>query len=186
MDLKEQYFDWMINRIFYDKSLIKLYCGLLAYLNSIVFLWQIDMDENRQKDAQDLRYMFGDDYGYSEGQICRELDIEPPTLLEVIVALIIRAQENILAGTDDICINQEIFIDIITNLKLENLVGGFLSNNEIDYANTCINNLFNHAYSYYGEGGLFKVDNPKQDMRNTEIWYQFMWYLDEKLGGKYL
>ena len=46
--------------------------------------------------------------------------------------------------------------------------------------------LYRREYSYYGEGGLFTVHNPKFDMRETEIWYQFMWYLNEKLGGRYL
>jgi hypothetical protein len=34
-------------------------------------------------------------------------------------------------------------------------------------------------YSPNGYGGLFTVESPRQDMRNTEIWYQCMWHLEE-------
>jgi hypothetical protein len=30
-------------------------------------------------------------------------------------------------------------------------------------------------------GGLFVLKNPRADLRETEIWYQAMWYLTEQL-----
>lgn len=38
-------------------------------------------------------------------------------------------------------------------------------------------------YSYNGRGGLFYVSKPRMDMRDVEIWYQMMWYLDEEIKG---
>ena len=186
MDIIKEYFVWMISKIFRNQTASSVYNGLLEYLNSIIFTWEFEMDENRQKDAQDLRYIFGYEKGYSEAQICQELDIVPPSLLEVMIALIIRAQENILCDLEKVDINQDIFLDMLKSLGLDSMKGSNLSINNKQYIDNIINNLFTHNYSYYGEGGLFIVNNPKADMSNTEIWYQFMWYLNEKLGGKYL
>ena len=184
-NLCNEYFEWMTNVIFSDVVLKDAYDGLLHVLNSIPFEWSLQMDENRQKDAQDLRYLFGYVCGYSESQICQELDNTPPSLLEVIVALINRVQDSILYDPTKQDPNQEIFLDILKSLKIDDIKGVM---NDSDYATiyNAVENLYCHNYSYYGEGGLFVVNNPKNDMRNTEIWFQFMWYLDEKQGGKYL
>lgn len=186
MNIKQEYFEWMIKKIFHKSTVANDYIGLLLYFNNIPFVWEFDTDENRQKDAQDLRYIFGEEYGYCEALICQELDIYPPTLFEVIVALINRGQENILYDPEQVDLNQDIFLDMLKSLNLYEIRGNILTSHNINLINQTIQNLFYHNYSYYGEGGLFTVNNPKQDMRDTEIWYQFMWYLDEKLGGKYL
>lgn len=184
--LEDIYFNWMVNNIFFDESLKNTYLMLLRLLNSIPFEWSLEMDENRQKDAQDLRYIFGEENGYAESEICVQLDIIPPSLLEVIVALLIRVQNNILYDPDHFStLNQEIFLDIISSLGLDHMTG-CLSNENIRYFFDTIYRFYKRDYTYNGEGGLFTVKNPKDDMRNTEIWFQFMWYLDEKLGGVYL
>lgn len=185
-ELTRQYFLWMVYKIFNDERLLQSYLDLLNKLNFTIFEWTLELDENRQKDAQDLRYAFGDECGYSAAQICQELDVTPPSLLEVIVALIYRVRENVLDGLDENVIsNQEIFLDILKSLGIDGLHYE-LNFEQAQYLYNVICDLYCHNYAYNGKGGLFKVEKPKDDMRNTEIWYQFMWYLNEKLGGKYL
>lgn len=188
MNLRNEYFTWMMLKIFgSDYELFMRYYGLLVVLDSVSFVWTIPLDANRQQDAQDLRYIFGDEHGISQAQICQELDISLPSLLEVIVALINRGQENILYDPDSHSnINEMIFMDILENLDLSDLTGSSLNAAELARVENSMYILFNHEYSYNGVGGLFAVNNPKDDMRETEIWYQFMWYLNEKLGGKYV
>ena len=41
--------------------------------------------------------------------------------------------------------------------------------------------FLNREYEPNGRGGLFTVNNSPADMRTVEIWYQFMWYLNEFL-----
>ena len=184
--IDEQYFDWMVNKIF-NKGEEHTYLAIAREMNTVLFEYSIAMDENRQKDAQDLRYKFGNECGYSEAEICRTLDIQAPTLFEVIVALLVRVQENVLCDLDSNTTNQEIFSDILKSLKIDDITGPYnLSGDEVSRFYDAIWLLYSRKYSYYGEGGLFTVVHPKQDMRDTEIWYQFMWYLDEKLGGRYL
>ncbi len=185
--ISEQYFNWIINTIFDDFDLLNSYFGLLVELNNITFEYSIAKDANRQKDAQDFRYIFGDANGYPETYIAMELDIQPPTLLEVIAALINRVQDNILCDFEHGIKNQDIFIDMLRSLHIDDLCDRrYLSSDDMYQLQDSINRLYNRDYSYYGEGGLFTVQNPQEDMRRTEIWFQFMWYLNEKLGGRYL
>lgn len=183
--LKDSYFDWIINKLFDNKTTMDLYTPLLRTLNSIPFEWSIELDENRQKDAQDLRYIFGDENGYYESEICRELDIVPPSLFEVIAALIFRVQDSMLGDFDVVITNQQIILDCLKSLKLNDLTGD-MSFDDLYYIDNIIGTLYSREYEYNGEGGLFTVESPKSDMRDTELWYQMMWYLNEKLGGKYL
>ena len=39
--------------------------------------------------------------------------------------------------------------------------------------------FMNRDYDSNGRGGLFIVNNPRQDLREVEIWYQMHWYLNE-------
>lgn len=187
MSISEEYFNWIINTIFDDVNLIDSYYGLLLELHGYVFEYSIQKDENRQKDAQDFRYMFGEAAGYSEGCIARELDIQPPSLLEVIIALINRVQDNVLCDLEHGIKNQDIFMDILKSLQLDEMCHGrYLTSDDAICVENRISKLYNKDFSYYGEGSLFTVSNPQEDMRCTEIWFQFMWYLNEKLGGRYL
>ncbi len=186
--IEDQYFSWMLEKIFEKDTLeIERRLAVLRELNTVIFEFNIYTDENRQKDAQDLRYLFGDECGYSEAEICRTLDMQAPTLLEVIVALLVRVQESVLYDLDVTITNKDIFLDILKSLNINHIIGSYnlSSDQATDFYNS-IGILYRREYTYYGEGGLFTVNNPKDDMRNTEIWYQFMWYLNEKLGGRYL
>ena len=39
--------------------------------------------------------------------------------------------------------------------------------------------FLNRQYDYYGNGNLFKFDNPKYDVRELEIWDQMNYYMSE-------
>lgn len=185
--INEQYFIWMLNKIFEDEATMNTYLTVAREMNNILFEFDMCLDENRQKDAQDLRYKFGNECGYSEAEICRTLDMQAPTLFEMLVALLERVQDSVLCDFEIRLTNQEIFIDILKSLKIDHIKGSYnMSGDDATDFYDAIFKLYARKYTYYGEGGLFTVRNPKGDMRETDIWYQFMWYLDEKLGGKYL
>lgn len=185
--IEDRYFIWMTTKIFNDIDIMNDHLAVLRELHNTTFEYSIYTDENRQKDAQDLRYKFGYEHGYYESEICRTLDSEAPSLLEMIVALLDRVQDNVLCDLEKKITNQEIFLDILKSLGIDDIIGSYaLSGDDAIRFYNSMSTLINREYTYYGEGGLFTVYNPKKDMRDTEIWYQFMWYLNEKLGGKYL
>ena len=190
-NIKKDYYYWLIEKIFHDDlNYMTIYRDLLERLNYVTYIYTLELDENRQKDAQDLRYIFGYETDRSECEICQELDVYEPSLLEVIVALILRVQENILGDNEETITNKEIFLDIIKSLGLDDMTGAILSQEDVNYLHSKLFDFFCHNYNWNGEGSMFTVSNPKDDMRNTEIWYQCMWYINEKLqqktGGKYL
>ena len=49
------------------------------------------------------------------------------------------------------------------------------------YFKEVMQRFLNRGYERNGRGGLFTIHDPSLDMRSAEIWYQFMWYLNEFL-----
>lgn len=47
-----------------------------------------------------------------------------------------------------------------------------------EYVSSVIDRFLNREYAPNGDGGLFKINNCKYDLREVEIWYQLCWYLD--------
>ena len=70
------------------------------------------------------------------------------------------------------------FMEMVTNLRLATMTD---ENFDPEYFEKCMNTLLTRSYTPNGYGGLFVVENPREDMRETDIWYQCMWYLEEYL-----
>ena len=65
---------------------------------------------------------------------------------------------------------------MIQNLGLSSQTNDNFDAEKADYIT---DRFLAHQYSYYGDGSLFSVCNPRYDMRKTDLWYQAMWYLTE-------
>ena len=65
-----------------------------------------------------------------------------------------------------------------------NLGLGLMTDDRFDLAKVdyILDRLISREYGRNGEGGLFTVSNPRNDMRGVEIWYQAMWYFSEVSG----
>lgn len=181
MRIKDKYFNWICGLIDYDESDdILSHLELLRYLFDIEFIYIIDKDADRAIDGIDLRYRFGYEMGYSRDFIERHLDDKPCSVLEMMVALSIRC-ENITDNPYDNDRAEQWFWTMIKNLGLYDMTDSTFDEEHISHI---IDKFLNRKYSYNGEGGLFTVKNPKEDMRDVEIWYQTMWYLDDYLNLK--
>lgn len=174
-DLFDLYFDWMCN-IVLPGDLYSKYSQLMAYLNNVPFEYTLLMDENRAKDGIDLRYRFGYCCGYSNAQICTDLDWRDCSILEMMVALAFRCEEHIMDNPDIGNRTSMWFMQMLHSLELDNQINGYFDSN---YVGEHLCRFINRRYEYDGKGGLFTVNNPRNDMRQTEIWYQAMWYLEE-------
>ena len=180
--IKEKYFDWICDLIDHNECDEETsYTKLLHYLNSVDFTYILEMDENRLEDGIDLRYRFGYEMDYPREVIENGLGNAPCSILEMMVALSIRCEEGFMDDIDEGNRTGEWFWNMIENLGLGNMTD--LNFNE-RYANTVIHKFLNRKYTSNGKGGLFTVKKPKYDMRDVEIWYQMMWYLDEYLNLK--
>jgi hypothetical protein len=134
------------------------------------------MDGNRYEDGINLRYRFGDDEGIDSRIIASCLDAGPCSVLEMMIALAIRCEEHIMDDPDYGNRTGQWFWNMINNLGLGNM-----NDRRFDYFATkrVIDIFLNREYSRDGEGGLFVIHDSQYDLRNVDIWYQMMWYLNK-------
>lgn len=173
-ELSNRYFEWMCQLV-HDESQPKnlTYTKLLRRLFETDFYYIVQMDENRGIDGVDLRYRFGYENNIDDRVIASEIDIRPCSVLEMMVALSIRCEENIMCDPE-LGIRCYIwFWGMINNLGLICMHDDAYNERWVD---AVITTLLDRSYKPNGDGGLFTVEG-RGDMRKVEIWYQMNWYL---------
>lgn len=178
-ELNNQYFEWMYELVLNERySKRRSYRKLISYLNDISFRVLIPMDENRSVDGIDLRYRFGYEKSYSNPIVANLLDDHPCTVLEMMIALSMRCEENIMDNPDAGNRLGQWFWEMLDNLGLSDMDDYIF---DIDYVRQVINRMLDRKYEPNGKGGLFIIRNARRDLRSVEIWHQACWYLDEIL-----
>lgn len=178
--INEEYFEWMYHLVCNDNRLKnKLsYRKLMQYLNSVIFVPIIDMDDNRRIDGIDFRYRFAYENGYPSLYIDESFNWikDDCTVLEMMIALSFRVEEQI---TDNYLFGDRTgqwFWVMINSLGLNHMDDKSFDR---DYCENKVDIFLGRKYESNGRGGLFTIENPIRDMRDVDIWTQFMWYLDE-------
>lgn len=175
-------YDYVINDYF--EWLYKLVCEkrysreisfrkLLMHLHNTEFIYVMPMDENRACDGIDLRYRFAYDYtspatveSYLEG---------PCSVLEMMVALAVRCEEQIMDDPKMGDRTAQWFWNMIVNLGLGSMVDEYYDEHYVDRT---IQRFMYRDYYSDGRGGLFTVSGLDQDMRDIEIFGQLCAYID--------
>lgn len=175
--LRGEYLDWMIALVS-DKRYMKRrsYTHLLNHLHDVDFRYTIAMDGNRAEDGINLRYRFGYEHSYPDSMIASCLDDRPCSVLEMLIALSHRCEEQIMSDPEIGDRTGQWFWDMIANLKLD-----CMSDDNFDpaYVEDVIERFMDRKYDSDGNGGLFTIEHCKYDMRSVEIWYQMNWYIDK-------
>ena len=179
-ELSDKYFKWMYKLVSDKRFKRSSYRKLLKCLHSIDFTYTIEMDGNRAEDGMDLRYRFGYFNSLEEQMIASYLDDRPCSVLEMMIALAIRCEEQIMGNPDIGDRTSKWFWIMIDNLGLSNMDDDHYDENLIYKV---IDRFLNHDYDKNGKGGLFIIENSHRDIRNVEIWYQMMWYLDDIINN---
>ena len=172
-DIYEQYFDWLcdivnVSTVSYDK--------LLRFLHRTKFRWINIRDKNRAEDGTDLRFRFRKSIdGLSRNEVLNWHDKEPCSVLEMMIALAIRAEEQIMDDPQVGNRTTQWFWGMVSSLGLTGM-----SDNMFDLIEVkdIIERFLNREYSPDGKGGLFTIRDCKYDLRDVEIWTQLCWYLD--------
>ncbi len=151
---------------------------LMAVLYDTDFVYILPMDANRAADGVDLRYRFGMERSYPKSVIESRLDIRECSMLEMMVALAIRCEEHIMSDPDIGDRTEKWFWNMIESLGLTSM-----TDDDFDecHIKKVLNRFLKREYKRNGEGGLFRLkrSSQKTDLRNVEIWYQMMSYLNE-------
>lgn len=173
--IDERYFKWICDLINEKNHDISMYMALLKYLHNKNFYYILPMDGNRAEDGIELRYRFGYENNYNEGIIASYIDISPCSVLEMMIALSIRCEEHIMEDDDIGDRTSKWFWTMIKNLDLE-----CMDDEHYDeyYVDEVISIFLERDYERNGKGGLFTVNNCREDLRNVEIWYQMCKYLN--------
>lgn len=175
-ELNEEYFNWMYQLVFANEKR-RSYRKLLKYLNSVEFTYILDFDSNRAEDGMDLRYRFGYEHDYNGPMIAAYLDDRPCSVLEMMVALANRCEEQIMDDPHAGCRRGQWFFSMLASLGLSGMNDENFVRSD---AEKIVSRFLSRQYARNGEGGLFTVDS-RHDMRSVEIWYQLNWYLDSIL-----
>lgn len=178
-ELNNEYFEWMYQLVYNANDSRRLPCRkLLTYLHGVEFVYIIGMDGNRAEDGVDLRYRFGYEQRHNGPMIATYLDSGSCSVLEMLIALAMRCEENIMDDPDVGNRTGQWFWSMVDNLGLGSMSDKNFDRGRVD---TIIARFLNREYKRNGEGGLFTVDHYKNDLRSAEIWYQMCWYLDSIL-----
>ena len=136
-------------------------------------IFSIPLDQNRAEYGISLRRRFARSEGCYDA--CEYID-GPCSVLEMMVALAIQCEEEIMDNTAYGDRTSQWFWDMITNLGL-----GSMNDRQFDirYAEDVIDRFLNREYEPNGRGGLFTVRDYPRDLRDVEIWVQLLWHLDD-------
>ena len=181
-DVQNEYFDWMIHLVGgggYSGGLS--YRKLFRLLHEMEFIYILAMDRNRADDGIDLRYRFAYERGYSAREMEEAMGGAPCSLLEMMAALALRCEEDITDDPDSGNRTGQWFFEMIESLGLKEM-----DDRHFDRAaaEDILSRFMRREYLPDGRGGLFTISDPGRDMRDMEIWYQLMEYLNEKLYGR--
>ena len=175
--LADEYFEWMYDIVCDDEDSPRTtYRQLLRHLFNVEFTYILPMDKNRAGDGISLRYRFGRECRYSVDTIARYLDDVSCSVLEMMVALPLRCEDNIMCSSSHGNRTGQWFWNMITNMKLCSM-----NDNRYDpeIVDDVLDIFLNREYSPDGEGSLFWVEDCPYDLREIEIWYQMNLYLNE-------
>lgn len=178
--IENNYFNWLKNKVAKDKFSSKIsFDKLLFRLHCVPFKWTIERDENRANDGIALRWRYAcDDENRSYEERMRIDDLlssNPCSILEMMIALAIRCEEQIMDNPKYGDRTGQWFWGMIISLGLGNMDN---RNFDIKYVNDILENFIHHRYDPTGKGGLFTVRDTRYDMRRMEIWRQLCLYLD--------
>lgn len=171
--MSNRYFIWLIRKIGAPTGFNRLF----RFLDSVDFTYRIEMDGNRYEDGIELRYQFARENSIDYREISATVDVKPCSVFEMMCALALRIEHDIMAEPDGEDRTWTWFEAMLENSGLIN---------EEDYefdeerATEIVQVILQREYGFDGSGGgLFYLPDPPKDLRNTEIWYQAMWWLGD-------
>ena len=170
MGIENDYYNWLLS--FIDDGSHRY---LLSALYNKEFTYFLAMDGNRAEDGIALRNKFEREQGYSKGSVVDYLKNKPCSVLEMMLALSLRCEINIMG---DLMYGDRTgvwFWSMVRSLGLLGMTDHSFDPEQTDYI---LDRFLSRQYDHDGHGGLFIIENSPVDLRSVEIWMQMNWYLN--------
>lgn len=170
--LDERYFAWLYGHIasIKNRNPVRSFWLLCEQLHRTPFEDFVPNDYNRAWDGKDLREEFVDSEGLSVDKDWMELDC---SIFEMLLALARRASFQTNTGSYDW------FWHLLKNLELHKYTDEKYHDGIRVAVQIVLDTVNRRTYEPSGRGGLFPLQQPKEDQREVEIWYQLAEYLLE-------
>ena len=172
--VKSDYFKWLYDYVCKGRAHQNTsYEKLFTFLHQTEFTFSVRNDVNRARDGVDLRYRFA--MIYDDESLMDILD-GPCSVLEMMVALVIRCEETIMDDSRYGDRTGQWFWGMMSNIGI-----GLMYDDIFDeeFVERKIYRFLERCYDPDGKGGLFYIKGCKEDLRDLEIWTQLCWYLDK-------
>lgn len=157
------------------------YGVLFDILYETEFTWKIDRDADRAEDGKDLRIRFAEESGMDLPDSVRDW---PCSFLEMLIALAYSIEEQITYDPQFGNQTASWFWTMMGNLHLDAMDDdmmfecGLMMDAEV--RDIC-DKVMNRDYRADGYGGMFPLQEPYEDQRGVEIWYQANAYILERM-----
>lgn len=174
--IRYSYFCWLYDLVFMDRN----HFLLLGFLHDLKFTWTVDRDKNRARDGMDLRDQFMNEFMFFEDDVRAAL-CGPCTVLEMLVALCIRCENDIMYDPEFGDRTAIWFWDILHNLGLGDMDDESIN---YDFVRQKVDIFLERRFKKDGEGSPFPgVELDDSEVKNTEFWAMMQSYLLMKYGG---
>ena len=176
MILPDKYYDWLLFKVCNSREKSE-YSMILRDLASVEFYSSVDRDNNL---IEHCKYYLREDFEDEAEANGFKIDIPdslPVSLLEVIIVLCVKA-EDIMQSFDGVDYSRW-FWHMMKNSGLT-FYTNYRYNKNGAFAH--IKMILDRKYEPNGKDGLFYIrglDLGAYDLREIELWYQLMWYLNE-------
>lgn len=177
IDLREVYFHWILQKVGADEN---GHMQLMRYLFNKEFHYTMIMDANRSQDGISLRYHFGYECAIPDMDIAVLIDQSECSVLEMIAALAIRSETDMMYNS---MLGDRTYIwfwDMIESLGLKRYDDAHFPKRE-STLNRIVDRFINREYEPSGRGGIITLSNPFVDMRTVDIWTQLSFKQNEYL-----
>lgn len=165
--IEEVYFNWLCAKVL-DAN-VRIYSDLMRILHCKEFVWINTFDENREEDGLELRNDFLR-VAFRKNE--SEWYNQPCSVLELLIALAQRASFQTDMPVSDW------FWRMLNNLNLDEYRQ--VSDSDISVIDEILDIFIWRTYDSKGNGSLFPMRWPKEDMRQVELYYQFCEYVQEQ------
>ena len=178
-ELEQQYYIWLTNWI---PGWQQTHGKLLQALYETPFRVTLLMDENRVGDGLALRTRFVYETGRPISDRETLKNRRPCGILEVMIALALRFEEEYMRNTEDEDPVGMWFAPMLDSLGLMGDGDGVFEKDQ-NRINLILLLFLDRAYAPDGRGGLFYIPGVQEDMREIEIWRRMMMWHAYNKGG---